>query len=70
MKNIKLKIDGMHCEGCSGRVAKKLSELGCENVNVSHITGSAEFSAPDGISTEELCEAIAKMRFDARPEED
>lgn len=70
MKSIKLKIDGMHCEGCSGRVAKKLAELGCENVNVSHISGDANLSAPDSVTVEELCAAIAKMRFDARPAED
>lgn len=65
-KNIKLEIGGMHCAGCSGRVEKRLTALGCKNISVSLENGTAEFTAPDGVSAEAFCEAIEAMGFTAK----
>lgn len=65
-KQIKIKIDGMHCAGCSGRVEKRLAALGCGNINVSLEKGTADVSVPDSLSVAEICSAIEVMGFAAK----
>jgi copper chaperone len=66
--NLKLSIEGMHCEGCVRRVAIALQSVkgvGLGPINV----GSAEVTFhPEQASTEEIAAAINRIGFSARIE--
>ena len=53
MKKIEIKIEGMHCEGCSKRLTKVLSNV--EGVN------TAEVSLENKLADIEYDETIAKI---------
>ena len=53
MKNIEMKIEGMHCEGCSKRLTKVLSNI--EGVKV------VEVSLENKLAKIEYDEEIAKV---------
>ena len=53
MKNIEMKIEGMHCEGCSKRLTKVLSNI--EGVN------AVEVSLENKLAKIEYDEEIAKV---------
>ncbi len=53
MKNIEMKIEGMHCEGCSKRLTKVLSNI--EGVN------AVEVSLENKLAKIEYDEKIAKV---------
>ncbi len=53
MKKIELKIEGMHCEGCSKRLTKVLSNV--EGVNF------AEISLENKLAKIEYDENVAKL---------
>lgn len=53
MKKIEIKIEGMHCEGCSKRLTKVLSNV--EGVNM------AEVSLENKLADIEYDETIAKI---------
>ena len=53
MKKIEIKIEGMHCEGCSKRLTKVLSNV--EGVNI------AEVSLENKLADIEYDETIAKI---------
>ena len=53
MKKIEIKIEGMHCEGCSKRLTKVLSNV--EGVNM------AEVSLENKLADIEYDETIAKL---------
>jgi len=46
---MKLKISGLHCDGCSNRVKTALESIsGVTTASVDHNTGLAEINTPDG----------------------
>ena len=67
MKEVCLKIKGMHCEGCSTRLTKVLNNQdGVENAKVSLEEAKADIKYDDSqISLDEIKEAIEDAGFEA-----
>lgn len=67
MKELKFKIEGMHCTGCSTRLQKVLNNLeGVEEAEVSLEAKQAMIKYDeDKISIEEIREAIEDAGFKA-----
>lgn len=65
MKEIKLKIEGMHCTGCSGRLEKVLNNTdGIEKAKVSFENKVAEIKFDENTTSEkEIKEAIEDAGF-------
>ena len=64
-QRIRLRIDGMHCDGCVRRVRKLLEMAGAREVHSVEI-GSAELSVtPDGPSAAVFTEALENAGFQA-----
>jgi len=65
METIELKIVGMSCEHCSGRVEKALGAVaGVTAVEVTLEPGSATVTG-QGVSLDDLVEAIDRVGFTA-----
>lgn len=66
MKNVKLNVEGMHCEGCSKRLENVLNELeGVESANVSLEEKTADVNYnEEEIRLEEIKEAIIDAGFE------
>lgn len=66
MENIELRIDGMHCTGCSARLQKLLSNLdGVSNAEVSFEKGMANIEFNKEIITlDEIKNAIVDSGFE------
>ncbi len=67
MKKVSLKIEGMHCEGCSNRLTRVLENLdGVISANVSLENKKADIEYNEDIlSIEEIKEAISDAGFEA-----
>lgn len=67
MKEITLKITGMHCNGCANNITQLLQSLeGVENTSVSLSAGIANIRFDETqISPAQLIEAIEDAGFDA-----
>lgn len=66
MKNINLKIEGMHCDGCAKRLEKVLNNIeGVERATVSFNDkcASVEYTE-EKVSVEELKETIVDAGFE------
>lgn len=64
-ERIRLRIEGMHCDGCVRRVRKLLEMAGVREVHGVEI-GSAEFSAsPDGPSAGMIVKALEDAGYQA-----
>ena len=65
MKEIKLKIEGMHCTGCSERLEKVLNNTdGIEEAKVSFENKVAEIKFDENTTSEkEIKEAIEDVGF-------
>lgn len=60
-----IKIDGMMCGHCSGRVQKALEALeGVESAVVSHENGTAAVKCADSVTDAMLKEAVENQGFD------
>lgn len=67
MGTIELKIVGMSCEHCSGRVEKALGAVaGVTSVDVTLEPGSATVTG-ENVSLDDLVEAIDRVGFTATP---
>lgn len=66
MENIELRIEGMHCTGCSARLQKVLSNLeGVSNAEVSFEKGMANIEFNKEIITlDEIKNAIVDSGFE------
>lgn len=67
MKEVCLKIKGMHCEGCSTRLTKILNNQdGIENAKVSLEDAKAEIKYDDNkIELDEIREVVVYAGFEA-----
>ncbi len=67
MKELSLKIKGMHCTGCSTRLEKVLNNQdGVENTKVSFEEAKAEIKFDESkISLDQIKEAIVDAGFEA-----
>ena len=60
-----MKIDGMMCSHCSGRVKKALEAVeGVEEAVVSHENGTAVVKCADSVTDATLKEAVENQGFD------
>ena len=66
MKKVEIKIEGMHCEGCSKRLTKVLSNVeGVNKVEVSLENKLADIEYDETIAkTEDFCDAIEDAGFE------
>lgn len=66
MENVELRIEGMHCTGCSARLQKVLSNLdGVSNAEVSFEKGMANIEFNKKIITlDEIKNAIVDSGFE------
>ena len=62
MKKI-IKIEGMHCEKCSGRVEKTLNAIGGVSAKVSLAKKIAVVSITGSVTDEALKDAVEKLGF-------
>ena len=60
---IEIKVKGMMCKGCTSRVEKKLSELGCEQVSADYTTGIVALEL-NSVSIDAAKSAIEKLGFE------
>lgn len=59
-----IKIEGMMCGHCSGRVKKALEAVaGVETAEVSHETGTAEVTLRGHVSDEALAKAVTDAGY-------
>ena len=63
MKNIELKILGMHCAACSLNVEKLALKLGAKQASVSYTTGLGYFEAEEHFNESLLKKEIEKLGF-------
>ncbi len=66
MKKVEMKVEGMHCEGCSKRLTKVLNNVeGVKNAQVSLENKTADIEYDENIAKlEELKEAIEDAGFE------
>lgn len=58
-----IKVKGMMCKGCTSRVEKKLSELGCTEVSADFVNGTVVCELGN-VSLEAVKNAIEKLGFE------
>ncbi len=65
MENIELKIEGMHCEGCSSRLTRVLNAIEGVRAEVSLEEKTAKIEYDENATTlEEIKEAIQDAEFE------
>jgi copper chaperone len=65
-KTIKLKIDGMHCDGCVRRVTQALNAAGGIQVNSVEVGSASVTVDPAQVSPERIKAALENIGFTAR----
>ena len=64
MMKVTLKIEGMMCMHCEGRVKSTLEGMeGVEEALVSHETGTAEITAKEGTNAQALADAVTAQGY-------
>ena len=62
MKEINLKVKGMHCEGCENRIKNSLSTIeGIEEVIANHIDGTVLIKTNKEVNIEDIKEKIEDL---------
>ena len=65
MKNIVIKVTGMHCSGCENRIKNVLSDIeGVEDVKANYKDGVVTVNANESIDVSTLNEKIEDLGFD------
>lgn len=65
MKEINLKVKGMHCEGCENRIKNSLSTIdGVDEVIANHIDGTVLIKTNKEVDLEEIKEKIEDLGFE------
>lgn len=69
MKQVKLKIEGMHCVGCSMNIDGELEDLaGVKEANTSYAKAETTVSYdPDKVSQKDLEAAVKKAGYTCTP---
>jgi copper chaperone CopZ len=63
-----LKIDGMTCGGCSGRVTRVLESIdGVSEATIDHHTGTGSVSCTDTVSMDTVVAAVEGAGFACAP---
>ena len=63
MKELKLKVEGMVCEGCENRSAISLMD-GVENVDANHNTGIVTVNVKEDLDIAKIKEKIEDLGYD------
>lgn len=64
MKNIVIKVTGMHCSGCENRIKNVLSDIeGVEEVKANYKDGIVTINANESIDVSILNEKIEDLGF-------
>ncbi len=67
MKEIKLKVEGMVCNGCENRVKNALKTIeGIEKVEANYKKGTVIVKTKDEIQEEKIKEKIEDIGFDVK----
>ena len=70
MKELKIKINGMVCEGCENRVKTALSEIsGVESVDANHNTGIVTIKSEKDLEIAQIKEKIIDLGYEIIEEE-
>lgn len=65
MKEINLKVKGMHCEGCENRIKNSLSTIdGVDEVIANHIDGTVLIKTNKEVDLEKIKEKIEDLGFE------
>ena len=65
MKEINLKVKGMHCEGCENRIKNSLSTIeGVDEVIANHVDGTVLVKTNKEVDLEEIKERIEDLGFE------
>ena len=65
MNNLKLRVQGMHCEGCENRIKKSLSEISnIKEVIANHENGEVIINYDGEIILNEIKEIIDDLGFE------
>ena len=65
MKEINLKVKGMHCGGCENRIKNSLSTIdGIDEVIANHIDGTVLVKTNKEVDLEEIKERIEDLGFE------
>lgn len=65
MKEINLKVKGMHCEGCENRIKNSLGTIdGVDEVIASHIDGTVLIKTNKKIDLKDIKERIEDLGFE------
>ena len=63
-----LKIDGMTCGGCSGRVTRVLEAMdGVERAEVDHVEGTGVITTSASVTMDMILEAVQGTGFTCAP---
>ncbi|HTW60870.1 MAG TPA: heavy-metal-associated domain-containing protein [Terracidiphilus sp.] len=68
-KIVKLKIEGMHCEGCVRRVTQALNALAGVRVESVEVGSAAVILDPARVSPRQVAAAVNSIGFAARAEQ-
>jgi copper chaperone len=68
-KIVKLKIEGMHCEGCVRRVTQALNALAGVRVESVEVGSAAVILDPARVSPQQVAAAVNSIGFAARAEQ-
>ena len=69
MKEINLKVKGMHCEGCENRIKNSLNTIvGIDEVIANHIDGTVLIKTNKEVDLEEIKEKIEDLGFENEKE--
>ena len=69
MKEINLKVKGMHCEGCENRIKNSLSTIeGVDEVIANHVDGTVLVKTNKEVDLDEIKERIEDLGFENEEE--
>ena len=64
MKELELKVEGMHCSGCENRIKNVISNIdGVKEVEANHETGIVKIVSKKEINIEEVKDKIENLDF-------
>ena len=67
MKEMILKVEGMHCGGCESRIQNSISEIdGVENVVANHNDGNVKITLNKDIDRKVIVETIEDIGFEVK----
>lgn len=67
MKELVLKVEGMHCTGCENRVKNALETIeGIEEVKADHTLGEVVVSVSKEVSMDEIKSVIEDLGFEVK----